>query len=94
MSEHVALRVDQVNSKETFLEFIDALRKDWELSQEEEQVKPSSPWGSAARGWENPEVGEFLEAMSAWTKDMGDKLPTDPTWGTFAQMLYSAKQYE
>ena len=85
---------DRVNSKDTFLEFVDALRADWEASREEERVRPSSPYSADARGWENPELGAFLEAMSAWSRASVNRLDTQPTWQTFANMLMAAKIYE
>ena len=59
--------IERVNSKESFLEFVAALRADLEASRAEEQTAPSSPYSPAARGWENPDLGRFLEAMQAWT---------------------------
>lgn len=85
---------DRVNSKETFLDFVAALRADWEASRAEESAQPSSPCSPAARGWENPDLGRFLEAMHAWTEDMGDRVASQPTWRTFADMLIAAKVYE
>jgi hypothetical protein len=84
----------RVDSKETFLEFVAALRTDWEASRAEESAQPSSPYGPAAREWENPDLGRFLEAMQAWTEDMGDRVAAQPSWRTFADMLMAAKIYE
>jgi hypothetical protein len=86
--------IDRVDSKESFLEFVAALRSDLEASRAEEQVRPSSPYGPDARGWENPDLAHFLEAMRAWTEDMGDRVPASPSWRTFAEMLVAAKIYE
>lgn len=51
--------------------------------------------------WENPDLDLFLRALAAWTEDMhgsyrnrGLDVPQDPTWQTFAEMLYSAHMYE
>jgi hypothetical protein len=85
---------DRVNSKETFLGFVAALRADWEASCAEESAQPSSPYSRAARGWENPDIGRFLEAMHAWTEDMDDRVAMQPSWRTFAHMLMAAKIYE
>lgn len=86
--------VERVDSKATFLEFVAALRTDWEASRVEEQAHPSSPYSPAARGWENTDLGHFLEAMHAWTKDMDDRVPTSANWRSFAEMLYAGKIYE
>jgi len=85
---------EHVDSKETFLEFVAALRADWEASQAEESAQPSSPYGPDARGWENPDLGRFLEAMQAWTEDMADRVAPQQSWRTFAEMLMAAKIYE
>jgi hypothetical protein len=85
---------ERVNSKETFLEFVAALRADWEASRAEESARPSSPYGPYAREWENPDLSRFLEAMHAWTEDMGDRVAQQPTWRTFTDMLMAAKSYE
>lgn len=84
----------RVDSKETFLDFVAALRADWEASRVEESAQPSSPYSPDARGWENPDLGRFLEAMHAWTDDMGDRVAAQPSWRTFADMLMAAKIYE
>jgi len=71
----------RVDSKETFLEFVAALRSDLEARGREPE-------------WENPDLGRFLEAMQAWTEDMGDRVAAQPSWRTFADMLMAAKIYE
>ncbi|HNB51328.1 MAG TPA: hypothetical protein PK530_05275 [Anaerolineales bacterium] len=71
--------VEQDDSKETFLTFVTALQADWEKGQ---------------LAWENPDLERFLEAMYAWTNDMGTRIPDVASWRTFADMLYAAKIYE
>jgi hypothetical protein len=73
--------VEQVDSKESFLEFVAALRADWEARGRETE-------------WENSDLGRFLEAMHAWTEDMDERVPASPSWRTFADILYAAKIYE
>jgi hypothetical protein len=85
---------DRVDSKETFLEFVAALRADLEASRIEENPQPSSPYSAAAGGWENSDLGRFLAAMHAWTEDMGDRIEPQPSWRMFADMLMAAKIYE
>jgi hypothetical protein len=57
----------------------------------------------AANGesWGNPELGRFLESLSAWIMDMpgyfrnqGTEPPEEPTWNLVATMLHAAKIYE
>lgn len=86
--------IERVDSKESFLEFVAALRSDLEASCAEEQISPSSPYSPNARGWENPDLSRFLEAMHAWTEDMGERVPASPSWRIFADMLMAAKIYE
>jgi hypothetical protein len=73
--------IARVESKESFLEFIAALRADWESR------------GNKAE-WENTDLGHFLEAMQSWTEDMGERIPASASWRTFAEMFYAAKMYE
>lgn len=51
--------------------------------------------------WENIELGNFLEAMSAWVDDMdgcyknrGEAVPIRPEWRTLAEILAAARVYE
>jgi hypothetical protein len=87
-------KVERVNSRDTFLEFVSALRDDLLASHAKEARTPSSPHGPAAGGWENPSLDAYLEALHAWTEDMGDRIAEPPSWRTFADMLYAAKIYE
>ena len=93
---------DGVDSKETFLALLSALRRDWELSREEEAVHPSSPYGPNARGWENPDLGRYLDAMADWLesadnyyRNTGQTVDSSkPSWRLFADILMAAKVYE
>ena len=73
--------IGRIDSKESFLEFVAALRADWESRANQTE-------------WENPDLGRFLESMQAWSEDMGERVPTAPSWRTFAEMLYAGKIYE
>ncbi len=51
--------------------------------------------------WENADLASYLEAMSAWVKDMdgyfqnlGKPVPEKPDWKLFGDVLYAAKVYE
>jgi len=70
--------VEQVNSKEDFITFLSGLLKDLKENRNE---------------WENPTLEMFLEAMGAWISD-SNKVPDQPTWMTFADILYASKIYE
>ena len=84
--------VQQVNSKESFLEFVSLLGADWERSQAIEKTTPSLPYTANALGWENPRLGPFLDALVAWGED--SQIPSEPSWRSFAEMLLAAKIYE
>jgi hypothetical protein len=50
---------------------------------------------------ENNTLERFLEALAAWTQDMGGfylnqkkPVPEHPEWKTFAHMLWAATMYE
>ena len=87
--------LERVDSKETFLAFLEALEADWEEEQEIEKISPSSPYGPGAKGWENGDIGMYLDAMHAWTKSAPEGFITDPpTWKTLAWILYAGKFYE
>jgi hypothetical protein len=83
---------DRVESRDDFLEFLDALRADYEAMIAAEAESPSSPFGGAAHGWENARLGGFLEAMGAWARD--SRLSETPSWRAFAQLLLAGKGYE
>jgi hypothetical protein len=86
--------VNQVNSKETFLEFVRALAADWDEEQQLEKKSSSNPFGRGAKGWENGSIGSFLDAMQAWMVDSREKVSTTPDWKTFARILLAGKFYE
>ena len=91
-----------VDSKEAFLDLLLALRRDLELSGAEEASRPSSPFGPEARGWENADLGRYLDAMASWLgsadnyyRNTGQTMDTSkPSWRLFANILLAAKVYE
>ena len=83
-----------VQTKDDFLKFLAALRSDLELSRSAEKDQPSSPYGPNALGWENTDLDRFLDAMQAWTADMDQKFPKEPSWNSFARMFLAGKSYE
>jgi hypothetical protein len=58
--------IAQVVDETSFLQFLAALKDDWDDEQAKESVAPSSPYGPGANGWENGTIGAFLEAAIAW----------------------------
>lgn len=93
--------LERVNSRETFLRFVQALADDFRSEQEKEAIRPTPYLGvvQGANGWYNHSVDGFLEAMCAWaraTSSITDApmVPEEPSWYAFAQMLMMGKEYE
>ena len=84
--------VDSVTSRASFVRFVESLVADWREYDRAERAAPSSTYGPAAGGWENPTLERFLEALAAYTEDA--ELPEQPSWRSFAQVLAAAKAYE
>lgn len=85
--------INRVNSKESFLEFLEALERDWNKDQELSKGAQSAPFAVSPLRWENGTVGTFIEAMHRWTTDT-ETLSEEPNWKTFAKILYAGKFYE
>ena len=93
--------LERVNSKETFLRFAQALADDFRDEQEKEAIHPTPYLGvvQGANGWYNHSVDGFLRAMCAWaraTSSITDEpmVPEQPSWRSFAEILYEGKHYE
>jgi hypothetical protein len=78
--------LEKVDSKDDLAFLVDQLREDLE----------SNPGA-----WENADLASFLEAMSAWLRDMdgyyqniGETVPASPTWKTIGEVLLAARIYE
>jgi len=77
----------KVTDRQTFIKFVDLLRKDFLDNPET---------------WENKTLSDFLEGLSAYTKDiqgyytnMNLNVNADkPDWQTFADIFKGAKIYE
>lgn len=79
-------KVDAVDSRDDFVEFIGALRHDLSARPED---------------WQNPTLDGFLEALAAWVQDMDGyyrnnrlPVPSTPNWKNVAEMMLAAKYYE
>ena len=78
---------EKIVTRQDFSRFVDELSKDLEYSKHE---------------WENDDLRQFLEAMSAYAIDVqgfydnsGQDVDANlPSWKTFAQILLGAKVYE
>lgn len=85
--------LEKVNSKETFLQFVKALKEDKIDEDEKEKTKPSSPYSFGANGWENGTITNFLDALERYGEDSA-LVSKEPNWKTFALLLYAGKFYE
>jgi hypothetical protein len=84
--------LDNIESRNDFLHFLDALGADCRAMEAAERKSPSSPLGSAVHGWENTRLADFFEAMGAWARD--SRLAEAPSWRAFAELLLAGKGYE
>ena len=77
----------KVTNRQTFIEFLKLLRKDFLDNSE---------------SWENKSLPDFLDAMSAYTEDLhgyynntNQNINADkPNWSTFADIFRGATIYE
>lgn len=93
---HAALM--KVRDEASFLAFIKALYEDRMDDRQKEMLKPSSPYGPSANGWENGSIEAFLEAAYACGivcigKATDDDEP-DNDWFRAARIIYCGKSYE
>jgi len=85
--------LDKVNSKQSFLDFVEALRDDKIDEDEKEKIKKSNPYGPGANGWQNGTIDTFLDAIHAFGQDSSN-ITEQPDWKGFALLLYAGKFYE
>ncbi len=85
--------LEKVNSKETFFQFVKALKEDKLDEDKKEKEKPSNPYGPGWNGWENGDIPAFLEAIEAYGED-SHQITEEPSWKNFALLLYAGKMYE
>jgi len=78
--------INDINSKEKFMEFLNELRNDKEQRGDE---------------WENVEITTYLEGIRSWVDDMEGyfqnmnvDMPTNIDWKFIATLLYVGKIYE
>lgn len=85
--------LDKVVSKETFLAFVKALKKDKIDEDEKHKTNPPSTYSSGANGWENNSIPQFLASVEAFGED-SHHITEEPNWKNFALLLYAGKFYE
>lgn len=79
-------KIEQINSKEAFVGFVESLVSDLKNNPD---------------GWANKTLSEYLESIANWTGDMdgyyqNNGLPVSENvdWRMFANILLAAKMYE
>jgi hypothetical protein len=85
--------VDKVDSKESFLQFIEALRTDWHRKHNLVRRKDGADTEIVGEPWENCYLPDFLEAMQAYVED-SSRLPADFPFNTLASILMASTMYE
>ena len=78
--------IDNINSKQDFISFINILLNDNKDNSDE---------------WENKDIQSYLESISSWVEDMEGyfenmklDIPTDIDWKFIATLFYVGKIYE
>lgn len=96
MTEKTSLHLleEEVNDEASFLKFAEALLHDWVDECQKEKETPSPLGSVGVNGWQNGELGSFLEAAIAWAAAhpmfKGELNP----WRKFALFLHAGKFYE
>lgn len=79
-------KINEINSKEDFVNFVELLISNLKSNPEE---------------WTNKTLPEYLESISSWTEDMEGyyqnndmPIPENINWKVFANILIAAKMYE
>ncbi len=85
--------LDKVVSKETFIEFVKALKADKIDEEEKHKKNPPSLYSSGANGWENNTIPHFLDSIVAFGED-SHHITKKPSWKNFALLVYAGKFYE
>jgi hypothetical protein len=90
--------IDEVHDEISFLNFVEALRRDREMDVSGQNKTPIDNCGRGPAGWENHTIEHFLEAAESWahatdfgsTQGLADANP----WKKMAVFLYCGKIYE
>ena len=83
----------KVDSKKTFLDFVEALSKDKRSASMKEKFWKSSSHGPGHNGWQNERIETFLDSVHSFGEDSSD-VGEQPDWKAFALLLYAGKYYE
>ena len=83
--------LENVNDRETFIEFVNALVEDRSRAEKIEQQNIENFRGGKALGWHNTNIESFLQSALVWLVDSNRN---EPSWKLMAEFLYSGKIYE
>lgn len=79
-------KINEINSKEDFVNFVELLVANLNSNPNE---------------WVNTTLSEYLEGVASWTEDMegyyhnnNNPVPESVNWKVFANILIAAKMYE
>ncbi|OMG71737.1 DUF7660 family protein [Burkholderia ubonensis] len=98
MEDTLRAALERVVDERSFIDFLDALGRDWKAEREITAGTTSFPHDGGALGWENDSIGTFLEAAVDWADASADGLrfyqvPDNP-WRRAADILFAGKFYE
>lgn len=97
MSQKLNAMLEAVRDESSFIAFIAALAEDRADEARKEAVKPSSPYGVGANGWENSSIESFLGSAAAWAEDFKQcprYTPPENPWKRCAEIIFAGKGYE
>jgi hypothetical protein len=67
--------------------------QDWDVAVKMNKENPANPYGSMY-GWENIDIGSFLESAKAWAVDVDVAKKYSNPYTQFAHILLAGKFYE
>jgi hypothetical protein len=83
--------LEEVDSRESFIAFVEALAKEREAAEKLERADPERYGTYGALGWENGRISSFLDAGLTRFESWRDEEP--PTWRAFAEFLYHGRSW-
>ena len=96
--QEILKAVEKVKDAASFIAFLEVLRVSWEEAVHAEKENPSNSYFSM-HGWENTNIGSFLESALAGGTDnkIGSEQKTEngtAAWRQAAQIIMMGKYYE
>ena len=87
--------LDRVDSKETFLKFLDAFISNREKADALETKDPARYQWGGAKDWQNSSISSFLSASRVYFEPGPERHEgANLTWKDLAEFLYFGKIYE